>query len=417
MRLSSATDRFFLRALFGVLFAMALTPAFADDAKPSDDDDPIAGHNLVVNVVKMPTETVYRDYESQIIDIFKSLSENDPSKEMPSLYPVFEGKKAKELMKIYLQKMQNHEMHIKNIVFRTDIKNIRVTYGDATDHYLFKIAYSTSYDTVLVNSRYADKDAIDDIKLIYYENGKLNYVWIYHGMNTKRKKIDAAGAGNPKNEFIMNYNMADERCGFCHELAKHDGSNTGLFFSRYQYKKSFAGNGLDNESLNGIFKESSFVLTKKSDSGIADVLGDRMPDSFYYQRFKSHTSGKRSDQNPPFSMLLEMPELIEVLARDNNKNYCMSIDFIDGVGVSDQNYICADVEAKKLYVHYENPWSVKRRNENDPNFKPTLIHYDKNFWNNPVMPNKPAAGSGYAAPDKTGDGKADDADEAKDDQK
>jgi hypothetical protein len=367
-----------LGLLGAAIMLILAVPVWASE--PAAEAGP--GENTVSNVANIPAGQIYGDYESQIIEIFKELIKQGLPENKNIAYPVFKGPKATALLKTYLAKIQNHEMRIKNIVYRTDNKNIRITYGDKNDRYLFKIAYKTTSDPVLVNSTYADKDRVSDIKLIYYEGDKLNYVWVF------RRAVSVAPEEKPLDEYIMNYNLTNERCGFCHELAKHDGSKTGLFFSRYQYKKQFEGTGLKN--VDAIFREDKFALVKKSDTIIAKVLGDKMPDKFYYQRFEANLispGGHFGQQDPAYTILLEMPELIEVLARDNGKSYCLSIIHHPRERVSNENYICADVEKKKLYAHYQNPWTFKQ--PDPPGKQPPrqkLIHYEKDFWDNPVMP-------------------------------
>lgn len=383
-----------LAVLLAATITMLAKTAFAE--APAEKT-PLA-ENVVSSVADISSEIVYKDFESQIIDIFKTLIANKQPVNRNTPYPIFEGDMAKKLMKTYLAKMQNHEMRIKNMVYRTDNRNIRITFGDRDDKYLFKIAYSTHSDRVLANSRYADKADISDIKLIYYDKGKLNYIWIFHikpqpveATQTKEDEKKFIKAKAAEDQYVMHYNMAEERCGFCHELAKHDGSNTGLFFSRYQYKTKFSGSGIDK--VDNIFRASSFVLSKKADTVIGKVLGDKMPDEFYYQRFPTLLP-ENKDQHPVYSIILEMPSLIEVLARDNNKNYCVSMQYEEKDILTNENYICADIEKKKLYVHYENPWDVNWGRPEGRTQKPQMIEYVRDFWDNPVMP------SGASGPSK-----------------
>lgn len=286
------------------------------------------------------------NFDSQIIDIFKEAIEH------PKLLPFSTeagSSDKKVVLKTILQKFIDHQMYLKNVVYRTDTNVIRVTWGDLHNDYVAKAAYKAGKDKVLSNSLYADKQGVYDIKIMYRKaNSEYDYIQLEN-----LKFIVLTQNGTPINQdkysdgYSVAYKLSNEKCGFCHILAKNDGSPSGLFFPRYQ--EGQGSNGLDG--MSAFFDPSKLKLKNRADTVALGLPA--MQDDFYYYR----AGLMNNDDQKILRTLVELPQLLEVLARDNRKSYCLLIDtgeVGEKIGLGRDDYICADNVAQNLYVKMTN---------------------------------------------------------------
>jgi hypothetical protein len=285
-----------------------------------------------------------QNFDSQVIDIFKSLVENPQIMRATTDVGTDDQKAA---LKTIYKKFIDHEMFLKNVVYRPDLDVIRVTWGDRKNYYVVKIAYKTGRDKVLSNSIYADKKAVFDVKIMYRKpNSEYDY------MRLENLRMVQGKALFDHDVFHVEYKLTNEECGFCHTLAKYDNSPSGIFFPRYQ-------EGQDTGKIGGMstfFDPSKLELKKKADAiglGLPEMMGD-----FYFLKV-NQANILRNDKDTQKIMraLIELPQLLEVMSMDNHKSYCLFIDSGEigkSVGFGRNDYICADDVARKLHVKMTN---------------------------------------------------------------
>lgn len=237
-------------------------------------------------------------------------------------------------------------------MYRSDTHYIRVTFADDDDRYVVKGTYGTSADGVLTNSKYADKSKLIDLKIMFRPEGSDKYRYL-HVMNMVPHEAVQNGVVQ---RVVLDTNLDDETCKYCHRIAEYSGSASGLFFRRYQYKSQAMP-----LKINGMFDSESFVLSKSKPNWIPAGMRD---EDVYISvdsaipvipvvKIKS-----LENQRPDFNkirhnrnFILETPQLLEVLARDNKKSYCAGFTGMFGPP-GFVSYVCADNKHKKLYVNY-----------------------------------------------------------------
>ena len=286
------------------------------------------------------------NFDSQIIDIFKGVIENPQVMPSPSTVDVGTDDQKMALKTIY-RKYIDHEMFLKNVVYRADLDVIRVTWGDRKNEYIVKVAYKTGKDKVLSNSVYADKGAVFDVKIMYRKpNSEYGYIRLE---NLRLVQVDTQ---LDHDVFHVEYKLTDEKCGFCHTIAKYDNSPSGLFFPRYQEGQGYS----ELHGMSAFFDPGKLELRKKADS-IGLGLPE-MQDDFYFLKV-TKIGIQENDKNSQRIMrtLIELPQLLEVMSMDNHKSYCLFIDAGEtgkSFGFGRDDYICADGVARKLHVKMTN---------------------------------------------------------------
>jgi hypothetical protein len=294
----------------------------------------------------------------------------------------------------YARMFDAHELLLKNIVYRTDTHLIRVTWASSDDRWVIKVAYKTSSDDLLHHSTYADRHRIVDLKFVYYEGETLKYMRIEPPSEQQTRQIQPADATHPAQMIIhgtKSYQLADtntpQMCGFCHELAKTDGSPSGLFFPRYQSKQPTESVApaslLPNPSRVFNFKD----FKPMSSQQLASLGLPAMTDGARTQIVSQSILIKdRPDQSTPVEVhapiirtIFEMPELVEIFARDNQVNTCLVVDFDARTPFGGRAYVCADVADLKLHVHFKNPYLTSFANG-------STVDYVKPFYDIPGAP-------------------------------
>ena len=291
------------------------------------------------------------NFDTQLIRIFE-VAQTAPAF-APESVPT---DKDREVLARILGKLRNKQMMLKNVVYRTDMDVIRITWGDADNNDVIKVAYKIGKDPVLSNSSYADKRQVVDVKISYRVGDAYQYLRIQNMQSvyfagpapekTKPAKI-------PKEPTFKDYRveakLTDQQCGFCHILAQNDGSPKGVFFPRYQE----AYGDYKMHEMGSVFHIDHFTNTPAASAkslGLPDMKED-----FLYQRVNS--TPYASPENTQFvRSLIELPQLVEVMARDNKKSTCVIADFGTAMSPTDvDNYVCADNAAQKLMVKITNP--------------------------------------------------------------
>lgn len=244
----------------------------------------------------------------------------------------------------FIDKFDKHELLLKNVVFRNDHKTIRITWADKSDNYVVKQTYLTSADSILENSRYADKEQAADTKIMYRESKNDAYKYI--------QVIPMTGSGAGKTTYTDEH-PNEERCNFCHILAKSPESPNGVFFRRYQ---------ADGMGFNALGKVGNFFdISDFKPYDASAEYGKNLPkmtEPFYYRLAKMDdwAGPKASENTRVMRSLVEIPHLLEVFAFDNQKSICIGIDFgsMANQGFGKSDYICADNKAKMIHVHFTN---------------------------------------------------------------
>jgi hypothetical protein len=277
----------------------------------------------------------------------------------------------KALQTIY-RKLREHQMFVKNIVWRPDLKVIRVTWADAQNRYVFKTVYRVQHDPVLTNSLYADKNEILDVKIMYLDGGRYRYLHLNHGgpinilpngqvqyhatPTSPATPVDAAIG--PFGYYQLNGHVSAEECKFCHMLVRGvSGKPGGLFFPRYQearspFDKDYAGPGSIEQPL--FFRQADFHPV---DPNTAEVkLPPGLPNPILLDRVNLSNPATHDLYTMFVRTMFEAPQLVEAMARDNHESLCISVDFQAAAPLFGRdNYVCADAVRKKLFVKFRNP--------------------------------------------------------------
>ena len=92
---------------------------------------------------------------------------------------------------------------------------------------------------------------------------------------------------------------------------------------------------------------------------MAETLGlAPMSEDFVYQKVDFTDPQQDQDLATRFARtLFELPQLIEVMARDNGNSICVALDFgsfAEKAGFGRNDYVCADNAAQRLYVRLSN---------------------------------------------------------------
>jgi hypothetical protein len=296
-----------------------------------------------------PGEDAPLNFDTQIIRIFEA-AQTAPDY-LPGHGASDENHKA--LTRI-LDKFRKHKMMLKNAVYRTDMDVIRITWADDDNIDIVKAAYKTAKDPILGNSVYADKRQVISLKIMYRTKaGAYEYI---HLQNMDNIAVGRAEKPPPLPEQpTFNYSiegkLTNEQCRFCHTLAQNDGSPKGVFFPRYQ---EFYGQHHMGE-MNAHFHADHF---EKKPAASARELGlPDMREDFLYQKVMPAESGGEPTRFT--RMLIELPQLIEVMARDNKQSICVVSAFpYPSTDNSEANYVCADNVAQRLMVKLTNPMLV-----------------------------------------------------------
>ncbi len=299
-------------------------------------------------------------YDSQIKEIFKSVVTGSGAYtyelENASHTDAQKTEKLEVLKKIY-DKLVENKMLIKNVVFRKDVETIRVSFADSNNDYIFKVTYKTDYDPVITNSIYADKQKIVDVKIMYRKNNDYEYINLLNKDNDNKSNplMKEKNSSQTVDRYIIQTSLSDQRCGFCHVLAKNDShNNSGIFFPRYhEATKKIA----DLEKGASVFRESDFVLKTKDQVSIA--LPKDFPNQFYYSSISNKVGLPIDDMTKYSRLIIETPELVEILAKDNRANYCINI-YHNNNAFDNNNYVCADYDNKKLYIRHNNPFQSSK---------------------------------------------------------
>lgn len=227
---------------------------------------------------------------------------------------------------------EKHKMLLKNVVHRSDTGFTRITFADKDDHYVVKGTYGVSSDDVLTNSKFADKNKLLDLKIMFIgKDGKYQYAHIGRANTPVIKDVPPI--------MVFQGTVTNETCKYCHMLAQHSGSPSGLFFKRYQ-----DGVDLSPLKMGNVLSSSSFTPTSSLPSWAPSSLnGQRVMVDY-------QSTGKAAWDIQNF--YFETPELLETLARDNKASYCVAINPNPREGLS---YVCADVKSRKLYVNASIP--------------------------------------------------------------
>lgn len=292
------------------------------------------------------------NFDTQMISIFE-VTQTAPDRSPDNSVDAGQRKVLATILDLFRQ----HKMMLKNVVYRTDTNTIRITWADEANKYVVKSAYKTDKDPILGNSTYADKRQLTSVKIMFLKpDGSYDYL---HLENT--------GLPDIKRSFVIDGHMPDEKCGFCHILAQNDGSPSGVFFPRYQE----GAKAEEIKNMGNIFHLQGF---EKVNAARSQSLGlPAMKEDFLYRSVPfGYTT---NDVSVPHLIraVIELPQLIEIMARDNGKSICVTFDAPASVKQpSPNNYVCADNIAETLYVRMTNPLLATNKDSKDykePYFK------------------------------------------------
>jgi hypothetical protein len=315
-----------------------------------DNTDVAKPHNAENFYYKAPeTEISFNSYEDQFASLIKSAI-------TPSTEHIGSNTDSVKALREIATLFDSGGMLLKNVVYRSDTGYIRVTFASKDDRYVVKGTYGTSYDDVLVNSNYADKKKLIDLKIMYLptKGGEYKY---YHIFNTVKKTPDGDKMVGVETE------PNGATCKYCHQLAKVSGEPSGLFFQRYQYKSKATplhSSFLMNQ-MPGIFKDGNFVkLASKPDwlpQGFSDLS----------VRYNIPSFADIGESVANRNLILETPELLETLSMDNRASYCIAFA-LPGINTNGFDYVCTDYPKRMVYVQ------LNRQGDNK------LIKYSHPFY-------------------------------------
>jgi hypothetical protein len=307
----------------------------------------LAGSFSVLSVwAAQPQQT--GDYEGDLQMTLSKVLQNDPQVRF------IQGDRAQIMgaIKVYVDLLNAHQLKLKNVVHRSDTGLLRLTWSSFDDRYVVKVAYKTNSDRLLTHSNFADRDQVVDIKFVYYQGDELRYFRI-------ESPRDAQGHFIEPRALVVQDTNSPELCGFCHELAKTDGSPSGLFFPRYQSKHK------SQIPSSTIFDLSEFKAMSKGEMKslglpeIEDVLVKKVP---------------LSNLNSSYARIVfEMPELVEIFARDNQKSVCLAVEFAADSPFDKVGWVCSDVKEQTTHVRFTNPMLTSFKGR-------ALVSYSKPFY-------------------------------------
>lgn len=283
------------------------------------------------------------NFDTQLVRIFE---EAQTARELRDDHIV--SKADHDALRRILGKLKDHKMLLKNVVYRTDMAVIRVTWADDANQDIIKVAYKTGKDPILGNSVYADKNNVIDVKILYMSGGK-DYHYL-HLQNMQNTANTPPPVSKPAGEFRIEGSLTNEKCRFCHILAKNDHSPSGLFFLRYQ--EGGNDNVLQPQSL---FHIDHF--THKTARDAASLGLPNMSEDFLYQKVNLGPPDTPDENYQFVRTIIELPQLVEVMARDNNQSICVASNFgilSTRTETSINDYACADNKAQRLYVRLTN---------------------------------------------------------------
>lgn len=307
------------------------------------------------------------NYETQALDIFQAAAgQGGPARVVPKGAALDPAQK-RAIDAIYA-KLRAHQMFLKNVVWRPDLKVIRLTWADNADSLVFKIVYKVNHDPVLTNSVYADKRQIVDVKIMFLEGKRYRYLHLNNISATGtvaggRIQIGSATVWQDKggqrvNPFFgvytLNGHMTDGQCKFCHMLVPGvDGRPGGVFFPRYQ-ESSLADAEKDALRPPLFFRAEDF---KPVDPEAAPVkLPAGLPNPILFNRVEMNNPATKNLYSMYARTMFESPELVEAMARDNHESVCISVDFGPAAPLfGKDNYVCADAARHRIFVKFRNP--------------------------------------------------------------
>jgi len=304
---------------------------------------------------------VFRSYEDQFSFLVKSAIS-------PSAEHVGQDSDGVKCLKEIAHLFDSGKMLLKNVVYRSDTGYIRITFASNDDRYVIKGTYGTSFDDVLVNSNYADKKKLIDLKIMYLPDGEKKYKY-FHIFNSSRKQ-------QPGGERLIGVEpeTTGATCKYCHQLAKISGEPSGLFFQRYQYgsdAKPLHSSFLVNQ-MPGIFKDSNFKSLPSKPAWMPPEFSDS---GVRYNITSVSKSGvlEISKFVQKRNLILESPELLETFSLDNRQSYCIAFSWPDLKGVVGMDYVCTDYPKRMVYVR------INRQGDNK------LIKYVHPFYKKPDL--------------------------------
>jgi hypothetical protein len=306
------------------------------------------------------------NYETQAITIFQAAAgQGGPVEVKPKNGPL-DAAQTRAIKAIYAQ-LKAHEMFLKNVVWRPDLKVIRMTWANNDNSLVFKIVYKVNHDPVLTNSIYADKRQIVDIKIMFLDNGRYRYIHLDRATQGAvidgRVEIKPAGKGwhalpgksvNPLyGEYTLNGHLSQAQCAFCHLLVPGvDGRPGGVFFPRYQEVSPDDGGAVLHPPL--FFRAADFRLIDPAKAPVK--LPPGLPNPIRFNLVDMTNPATKNLYSMYARTMFEAPELVEAMARDNHESVCISVDFGPAAPLfGKDNYVCADAMRKRLFVRFRNP--------------------------------------------------------------
>lgn len=311
------------------------------------------------------------NYESQNLAIFQAASGHGGPIRV-GLTGAKPSAQAQAALQTIYDKLLHHAMFLKNVVWRPDLKVIRMTWASAHNAYVFKTVYRVNHDPVLTNSIYADKNQVIDVKIMYLVGQHYHYLHLTHGGPTtvmpngkivyKKDDHDPQGSADPVvgpfGFYALNAHVSAEACKFCHMLVRGvNGKPGGIFFPRYQeaktsLDKNYAGAGSIEQPL--FFRQADFHPVDPNHAGVR--LPPGLPNPILLDRVSLSDPATHKLYTMFVRTMFEAPQLVEAMARDNHESLCISVDFQTASPLfGKDNYVCADGVRRELFVKFRNP--------------------------------------------------------------
>ncbi len=386
--------------------------------------------------VSKPTK-INLDYEEHLVSVYDALinqknkvigfeikDESTTAKQKEEIIKIHAN--DLEIVKKIKKATENNKLVLKNIIYQPDWSvykkdkkidfgeaEFRITWADKNNDIIVKVLYATEVDTEqdtltlknelpftdwkskqdfsLGRGYYADKNKIDNIKVMYRENESKPYTYfeIDNMLFTSRMRAHSYGQMDENSQPIIKDNVPTymfkslgyKHCQSCHELSSDPKTGfDGAFFPRYQYPSNLV------KAFPELFVDQSKIQKKKSDD--AKNLGlPKMSDDFYHYILSvnkedkiqnGELKNKEKEYANMLTLLTSNPDIVQNMALNQNANFCLTID---KEGFKNKNqYICADLNKKEIYSKIDKneankdelPKNVVKRNKNL--IKKGLIH-------------------------------------------
>ncbi len=364
------------------------------------------------------------DYEEHLVSVYQALidqknkvigfeikDESVTNKEKEEIAKIHTN--DLEIVKKIKKATEHKKLILKNIIYQPDWSvyekdrkmdfaegEFRITWADKENNMIVKALYATEVDKEqktltpkrelpvvpskqdfsLGRGYYADKNKIDNIKVMFRENANQPYTYfeIDNMFFNSRMRANSYGQASENSTPIIKDNVPTymfkklgyQHCQNCHDLSSNPKTGyDGPFFPRYQYHQNLA------KTFPELFLEKS-QLQKQKMADSKNLGLPKMSDDFYHyvlsvdkddELLNGQLNSKDKEYENMLKILTANPDIVQNLALDYNSNFCLTINK-EEAKIKNQ-YICADINKKEIHSKIQpnenfNPKKVTKRKKN-----------------------------------------------------